>query len=42
MGMKDGITFIFDHNDWDYEDEDDDVCDFSDCVYKIFKSEVQD
>lgn len=43
MGMEDGVTFIFDHNDWDSEDEDDDdVCDFSDCVYKIFKSEVQD
>jgi len=47
MGMEDAVTFIFDHNDWDCEDEDGDydedyVHDFSDCVYKIFKSEVQD
>jgi hypothetical protein len=41
MGMQDGITFIFDHNDWCPEDEDEE-CDFSDCVYKIFKYEVQD
>ena len=35
-GMKDGVTYVFDHED-DWGSECDDVC-----VYKIFKMEVLD